>query len=449
MKLRTFKTTLVFFTSVLLSGIGLAQEKRKLTLKEAIDLSIAHSPNLKLSEAKIQEANAALKIARENRLPEASVSGSHIRLNSPNVDLKTSSANSGGNGGSGGSQTESIKVNSATYGILNVSLPLYAGSKIRYGIESSRYLAEAAKLDAVNDREDIMLNTINAFANLYKANAAVKVVRENLQGNRERVRQFANLEKNGLLARNDLLKANLQESSTSVTLLEAENNLRLANANMNIMLGLDDSVSLEPVITGWATENNRSIEDYLQLATQNRKDVEALNLRSKAAGTGVKLAKANYYPSLALTGGYIAARVPHLLTITNAANIGVGLSYSLSSLWKNNAVVDEAKSRQLQVEANAQMLADAIRMQVNQAYYDYTLSLQKIETYRTAVAQAEENYRITKNKYDNALLTTTDLLDADVAQLQARLNFAFAEADASAAYSRLLQTAGLLTDNSK
>lgn len=419
-----------------------AQEKKKLTLKEAIDLSITHSPDLRLSEAKISEANAALRIARDNRLPDASISGSHLRLNSPNVDLKTAQNN---NNNSGGASQEPIKVNSATYGILNLSLPVYAGNKIRYGIESSRYLAEAARLDAITDRQAVILNTINAFANLYKAEAAVKVVREGLEGNRERVRQFTSLEKNGLLARNDLLKANLQESNTSLTLLEAESNLKLANVNMNIMLGLDDSTLLQPVVDNWTTGDDKSIEDYLQLATQNRKDAEALKLRSKAAATGVKAARSNYYPSLAISGGYIGASVPHLLTITNAANVGVGLSYSLSSLWKNGAVVDQAKSRQQEMEANAGRLADMIKMEVNQAYFDYILTRQKIETYRSAVAQAEENYRITKNKYDNALVTTTELLEADIAQLQARLNIALAEADASAAFSRLQHASGIIS----
>jgi outer membrane protein len=441
MKLRNLKSLAAATLFSIIMVKGNAQQTTQLTLKEAIDLSISHSPDLKLSEAKIGEASAALRIARDNRLPDASISGAHLRLNSPIVDLKSANTNSG----SGATPAEPPSVNSATYGLLNVSVPIYAGGKIQYGIESSRFLAEAARLDAINDREAIMLNTINAFSNLYKAKAAVKVVKESLEGSKERVRQFTNLEKNGLLPRNDLLKSNLQESHTSLTLAEAENNLKLANANMNIMLGLPDTVVLEPVITGWSTTQVKSIEDYLQLATLNRKDVEALSLRSKAAGTGVKAAKANYYPSVKMTGGYIASSVPHFVTITNAVNIGVGLSYSISSLWKNAAVVDEAKSRQLQVEANAVRLADGIRMEVNEAYYNYTLSLRKIETYRTAVSQAEENYRITKNKYDNALMTTTELLDADIAQLQAKLNFAFAEADASAAYSKLLHATGLLS----
>jgi len=74
------------------------------------------------------------------------------------------------------------------------------------------------------------------------------------------------------------------------------------------------------------------------------------------------------------------------------------------------------------------------------------LSLKKIDVYQKAVEQAAENYRITKNKFDNSLATTTDLLDADLEQLQTKLNVSNASADAVVAYNKLLQTAGLLNN---
>jgi len=170
----------------------------------------------------------------------------------------------------------------------------------------------------------------------------------------------------------------------------------------------------------------------------------ALSYRKKAAGTGIKAAKGEYYPGIALTGGYIAADVPGLLTITNAVNIGVGVQYSLSSLWKTKAKVQQAKAREQQLLADEEALNDNVRYQINEAYQAYLLSRQKIEVYEKAISQATENYKITKNKYDNSLVTTTELLDADLAQLQAKLNQRFARADALVAYNKLLQSAGLL-----
>ena len=75
----------------------------------------------------------------------------------------------------------------------------------------------------------------------------------------------------------------------------------------------------------------------------------------------------------------------------------------------------------------------------------YLLSQKKTEVYKKAVVQAEENYRITKNKYDNALVNTTDLLDANVLLLQSKINLAVAKADVLLAYSKLLETTGTLS----
>lgn len=431
-----------FALSIISNNAVQAQEKRKLTLQEAIDLSIKNSKQLKNNEAKIEEATAALKEAVERKLPDVSATGSYLRLNSPNVNLQVKPS---GNGG-GSSSEEPGKVSQAAYGMLNATLPIYSGLRIKYGIESAKYLQQAVQLDADNQKEAVILNTIDAYNNLYKSKAAVDLVNESLQQARQRVKQFANLEQNGLLARNDFLKAELQASNTELSLLDAENNWKLANINMNLMLGLPDNTELEIDSTSFGQiASVKSIEEYIQLGLQNRKDLSALSYRKKAAGTGVKAAQGEKYPSLALTGGYAAVDVPNLLTVTNAVNIGLGVQYSLSSLWKNNAKVQQAKAREKQIEANEESLTDAIRLQINQAYQNYLVGQKKIDVYATAVRQATENYKIVKNKYDNGLATVTDLLEADVAQLQAKLNYAFAQSDAVVAYDKLLQTAGILT----
>ena len=411
-----------------------------LTIKQAIDLSIKNSKQLKNNRAKVDEATAAVREAKDARLPDFKISGSYLRLNNPNVNLKTKSGNNGG-----GADSNSIKVSSALYGIANISYPLYSGLRVQYGIESAKYLKQAAELDADNNKEAVILNAINAYVNLYKANAALSLVKENLEQSRQRDKDFTSLEKNGILARNDLLKAQLQTSNIELSLADAESNWRLANINMDIMLGLPEKTILVQDTSGIdAPADVQGIEAYEKQALESRKDAKALSFRQKAATTGVKIARGEYYPAIALTGGYVAADVPGLLTITNAVNIGVGVQYNLSSLWKTKAKLQQARAREQQLQADEEDLNDRIRYQINEAYEGYLLSRKKIEVYEKAIAQATENYKITKNKYDNSLVTTTELLDADVAQLQAKLNHAFAKADAMVAYNKLLQSAGLL-----
>lgn len=443
------KLTGFFILFFLFSLSVQAQEHRTLTLNDAIDLSIKNSKQLKSSQAKIEEATAALTEAHEKKLPSASVSGSYLRLNSANFDLKTKNNNNNG-GGNGGNTNETPKVSQAVYGLLNISLPIYTGGKIKYGIESSTLLEKAAKLDADYQKDEIIQNAIEAFANLFKANSAVRLVNENLLQAQERAKELSNLEKNGLLPRNDLLKAELQTSNIELRLLEAQNNLDVANLNMNLMLGLADETILTLDTSGIAKANDdRGLVDYIQAALQGRKDVAALDYRKKAAESNVKMIESEKYPSIQLTGGYIAADIPKLLTVTNAINVGVGVSYNIGSLWKTKAKVQQAEARVRQMTLAQSLMEDQVRLQLNKDYLNLMSNRKKIEVYAKAVEQATENYRIVKNKFDNNLATTSDLLEADVAKLQSTLSYTLARADTFVAYHKLLQSAGLLSADLK
>ncbi|HTC01311.1 MAG TPA: TolC family protein [Ferruginibacter sp.] len=423
-----------------------AQDPTKLTLQHAIELGIKNSKELKSSQAQVALAAALTREAKNRQLPDASVSGAYLYLPfNPNIDLKIKTGGSGGSGSSGGGGFPTVS--QAMYGIANASLPIFAGGKLRYGVESAKYLEQATKLTADNNRQQVVVNTINAFANLYKSKKAVDLVKDNLAQSQQRVNDFTNLEKNGIVARNDLLKVELESSNIELSLLDAESNFKLASVNMDLMLGLPEQTMLDPDSSSLVQADSiKTIGEYEQSALQSRKEITALNLQKKAADLGVKSAKADYYPTLAITGGYVALDVPNFITVTNALDFGVGLKYNISSLWKTKATVHEAQARALELESNEELLSDNIRLQINQAFENYLLSQKKIEVLAKAVDQATENYRVTKNKYDNALATTTDLLDADVASLQAQLNYTNAKADAVVAYNILLQSAGLLNN---
>lgn len=420
----------------------LAQETRTITLKEAIDLSLQNSKQLKLNEAKILAATANIREAEERRLPDASATASYLYLPlKPNIDLKTSSGNGGGSGGSGSTPT----VHQVVYGMLNVSVPVYTGGKLKYGIESAEYLAQAVKLDAENDKEAVIMNVTNACITLYKAYQAIELVKENLKTSQGRVNDLSSLEKNGLLARNDLLKAQLQSSNVELSVLDAESNYKIASVTMNILMGIPEQTMLIPDKSGLALpESIKTLDEYEQQALQGRKDIAATGIRKKAAELGVKTAKADYLPSIALTGGYVAADIPKFLTVYNAVNVGVGVKYNLSSLWKTKTKVAQAQVKVQEIQLSADQLTDNIRLQVNQAYQTYLVSVKKIQVLETSVTQATENYRITKNKFDNSLATTTELLDADVALLQAKLSVTNAKADSFLAYNRILMIVGAL-----
>jgi len=414
-----------------------AQEKKTLSLDEAVQLGIQNSKNLKIDAAKIEEATADLLEAKNRQLPELKVSGSYMYLPiKPNVDIKLP-----GVSGAGGPEVHQV-----LYGSANLSVPIYSGGRIKYGIQSAKYLVEASKLSTENDKIAIAYNVAQAYNNLFKANQTIKVFEENLAASQKRDETFLKMENNGLIARNDRLKANLQTSNIELQLLEAKNNYNIANINMDLLLGIPETTELE-VDENYIEEGSdvKPVDFYVTEARENRKDLQALAQQRKAAELGSKAAKAENLPSIAFTGGYVAADIPKFLTIYNAVNVGIGVSYNLSNLWKENSSLRQSKAREKQLAATDELLNDNIKLDVNREYQNTDYSKKRIAVFEKSAEQANENYRITKNKYDNGLATMTELLDADAAQIAANVGVINAKADAALAYRKLLQTTGTLT----
>ncbi|WP_027384542.1 TolC family protein [Epilithonimonas caeni] len=412
-----------------------AQEKRLLSLEEAVKLGIQNSKSLKIDQAKIEESTADLLDAKNKQLPELKVSGSYLYLPfEPNVDFKIPGVAGGG-----------PKVSNVLYGSANLSVPIYSGGRIKYGIKSAEYLVEASKLSTENDKNAIAYNISQAYNNLFKASEVVKLLKENLASSQKRDQSFIKLENNGVIAKNDRLKAQLQTSNIELQLMEAENNYSIANINMDLLLGLPDNTEIEvdPNYIG-ADDLGKPDDYYLNLARENRKDIQALDYQRKAAALGTKAAKAENLPSLAFTGGYVAADIPKLLTITNAVNVGVGISYNLSNIWKKNSSLMQSKAKEQELLANNELLNDNITLEVKRDYQNDLYAHKKIDVYQKTLEQAEENYRITLNKYNNGLETITNLLDADTAKITANVNVITSKADAALAHKKLLQTTGTI-----
>ncbi len=428
------------FAIIAIMALGIitvhAQEKKHLTLEEAIHLGIENSKTLKIDDARLKQASANYLEAKNAQLPSVSVNATALALTNANVDLKMME------GGSGGSTP---KANSAFLGQLSASLPIFAGGKIRYGIESTKYLIEATKLSGENDKSAIAYNISQAYNNLFKAQQAIEVLKENLTASQERDATFLRLENNGIIARNDRLKANLQTTNIELQLLEAENNFNIANINMDLLLGLNETTQIE-IDSDYIAEatDEKPLDFYMNQAVANRKDLKALDYQRKAAALGTKAAKAEYYPTIGLSAGYVAADVPKILTITNAANIGVGIKYNLDTLWKKNSSIEKAKAQEEELSATNELVNDQIKISVNQDYQNAQLAKRKISVYQKALEQSEENFRITKNKYDNGLATMTDLLDANAAKISSRVNVINSKADAVLANIKLEETTGAL-----
>ena len=414
-----------------------AQQKKSMTLKEAIEMAVTNSDATSLAKAKVETSKFELEVTENNRYPSVKASGQYLRLSSAHVVSNIQSNNSSSTGSSA-----PLKIDQLLLGQVNATMPVFNGFKLKNSIKVSESIYKAETFVEKHTKEQIGLEVVELFSELYKAQQMTSLIEENLKTADQRVKDFTAMEENGLIARNDLLKSQLQQSNVQLSLDNAKKNTAIANYKLITLLKLPENtqveIDIEAIKRDMASNQGNSNQG-------ERNDLKALEFKKQAAESGIKIAKGNYYPSLNLTGGYIAFDLNNVLTVSNAMNFGVGLSYDLASIFKNSKNVKLAQNRVKETEIALSQMNDQIKEEVFQTQENYNLSVKQSLVYDKAVVQATENYRIVKDKYDNSLSDTNDLLEADFQQLQSNINQALSKADVAQKYYELQFALGKLT----
>ncbi|MGV1011644.1 MAG: TolC family protein [Flavobacterium sp.] len=414
------------------SAIITAQERKIMSLKEVVSLVVTNSNEAVLANTKVATSKLELETMKNNQYPTVKVSGQYLRLTSANIN-----SNLGGSG-------TGLDVSQLLLGQANVSMPIFSGFKLKNSIAASQNLYQAQNFAASHTKEELALEVVELFATLYKSNEMVKLLNENIKSAQQRTKDFSAMVDNGLLARNDLLKTQLQESNLELSLATAIKNVNVVNYQLATLLRLPENTIIDIDIE---TVKSDMAKNQLLTTSALRNDLEALSFHQKATEAEIKIAKAGYYPSLSLTGGYIALDLKNVISVSNAMNFGVGFNYDLSSIFKNGKEVKLAKSKADQSKQMIAILSDKIKEETQQAQENYTLSLKQNKVYALAEEQSTENYRIIKDKYDNSLANTNDLLEADVQQLQSKINLALCQADIALKYYQLQFASGKLINS--
>lgn len=412
-----------------------AQERKKLSLKESIQLVVSSNTRAQFATTQSTISKYELDVLKNNLYPSMKVSGQYLRLTNANVNSSLSS---------GDTSNSTPQVSQLLLGQASVSMPLYSGSRLKNSIKASEnmYQSELAKAQFV--QEELSIEVIELYAALYKSQEMAKLYEENKKTAHQRTTDFAAMVDNGLLAKNDLLKAQLQEANVELMHANALKNISIFNYELTLLLGFSESTLIEFDIESMKKE--LALSQTMKLEA-NRFDLLAAQSQEKAAQTGIKIAKGNYYPTLTLMGGYIAFDLKDVITVNNAVNLGVGFSYDIASLFKNGKEVKLAKAKATLAQKATTLLEEHIKSEIHKATENYQYALKQSVVYQKSLEQSIENYRIEKDKYDNTLASTTELLEADDQQLQSKINFSLSQAEVALKYYQLQFAEGKLTQS--
>ncbi len=384
-------------------------QPRNLTLDEAVQLGIQNSKQLKRSQFKINEALSRLDQAKDSRLPDAKVSFQylHALMLSRVISIP-------------GVTKDPLKIPfdfPAYMGTLSVTEPIFAGNQFKYARQSADLMVAMSRIDADQDKEDVIYLIINSYLNYDKILENQLIVAQNMQDVQSKLDEIIKYEAQGLATKNDVLRFQLQKSQLQVTELQLESNRKIANYNLNILLGLPDDTEIILPAFDYKINETPVFADLLQTAETNRRELQDINYQSKIADVNVKKIHDQRLPQVSATGGmyYINPTgqvIPTHNNLIAPITLGIGASWDIGTLYKNKNKEHEASLQRKELDVAKEQSLDDIKKDVHEQFVAYQTALEQIKLLQVAVDQATENERISESKFKNNLISTTDRIDA-------------------------------------
>lgn len=423
---------------ILLAPLPAATQPRLLlSVDSLLQLGMAQNVQLRILHQQEEMARSRAKTARTAKLPEVQVGLKGGYLGQPIVFREGLSH-----------PTRPQSPHWLQNYEIDLSQPIYQGGRIRYSIEKADIEQKIAELQTLQNEADIKLALLEQYMQLFSLYKQQTVLARNIEESTKRLENIKSKKRQGLITNNDVLRSELQLTNDRLALQEVDNSLTLMSQQLDILLGLDEQTLIVPDTTLLRQINPTSdYADYLQKAYRNDWTMRRLRQETQLALNNQRLVKAEFLPQLSLYAGNTLAR-PITRTMAdyynNSWNIGLTLSYPLSSLYKNRHKLEEAR---LNIDASQQqeeLRKQSLRMEIRTALIRHQEAQDRVKALELSVRQARENYRIMRNRYFGQLSILTDLLDANSVLLDAELQLTTARARIIYTYYELQKACGLL-----
>ncbi len=429
-----------------------ASAQTPLTLKDAIQIGLDNSKSLKISELNADIAQEKSNEVDASRWANLAFKGGYTRLSAIQPFDLTIPENAFYAGFPPKEVSYPLYQNVYNYYNLQLQLqqPIFTGLQLENSAKAAEKSAEASVYDSKADKSNLKVLIATSYWNLYQAFEAEQFMRENLDRTNLHYKQAQDMLNQGMLTQSDVLSAKVQVSNAQLMLLDAQNNLRLTAVALNNVLGVP--LNTEYKITSVPQTGDTTMQDIgslLRTALENRSELQSLMVRAQAADAAVAAAWGAYLPQIVLVGNLYYQRPnqriqPPVDAFKNTWDAGIMVSVPIWNWGQTESKVNEARAQRSQAELAQKQAADAVYLDVTQSYLNFEKAKDKIGVAQTAVNDAEESYRISDQKFKVGLVTNTDLMDAEIALLQAKLNYTQALTGLEAARVNLEKATGQL-----
>lgn len=443
----TLTSVMVLMLGVMAPRAATAQAALPLSLEDAIQRGVGHDP--RLSEARAKDNAATVAIGSNTALGRPSVTGSagYLRTNHvPEFGFRQLNGD----------------LNIIFPDIPNkyrfrgeMDLPLYTGGRVDALVASAESTAQASAAEVRATEQDVRMDITRAYWVLVTARENARVLQQALDREDAYVGDVKSRVDAGVLPPNDLLSAQAQRAREAVQLIRATNDAAVAQVALGLLIGVGPDTAIEPttrVDQALAGAEDLAGQPATTLAAAGREQrTERIGLEAQQAGllSSATAARASSKPTVAGLMAIQPARpnerfVPPTDQWNLSWDLGINVTWSLFDGGRSRADAATATAQADVVVHRIEQFDARLALEVRQCLLDLAASRAALSASNEAVTAATEAHRVVSERFNAGVATSTDVLDAQLALVQAELERTRLMAEQRINEARLLRSVGKL-----
>ena len=416
-----------------------AQQSYVLTLERMFTLADENSKTIQVENVAHSEAQEAVRVAQNGRLPDIELSLSASYLG--NGCLMDRDFTNGQN----------IKMPHFGNNLaIKATQLIYGGGVVNTGIAIAKLKEEMASVNMEATRSRVRFMLTGFYLDLYKLQNVLKVYDHNIELAKVVIADTKARNEAGVVLQNDITRYELLLKNLELGRKRVSNSVEILNYDLVTILGLPSETLIQPDTT--LLVQSFPVQDmayWQQLAENEAYSVKQSALAVEMSQKNEKMVRAERLPSVALVAanhfdGPITIEVPVIDKNFNYWYVGVGVSYKLSSLYKSGKNIKRARISTDVNRRRREEVLEQTSLAVQADYTQYLEAYDEVLTLEKSVQLANENYGVTETRYRNEMALVTEMLDASNQLLDAELQLANARINVIFNYYKLKNTSGNL-----
>ena len=427
----------VSLLSLLTSHLSpLNAETRQWSLRECCDYAVEHNISIKQQENQCRQQELELSTAKNSRLPDLSASAGQNFSFGRGLTAENTYSNTN---------------TSSTSFSLGTSVPIFTGFRIPNQIKLNQLNLQSATADLEKAKNDIRLQVAEAYVQILYDMEMADVAHRQIEIDSAQVARLQAFVNNGKAAEAELSQQKATLASSRLTATQADNNTRLAILALTQLLELPSPDGFSIVrpdlssVSSGATAANLTPDLIYAEALGVKPEILSQQLKLKGMEHSIKIAQADNYPTLSLSGGlgtnyyttsgFKSDSFGKQLKNNFSQYIGLNLNVPIFNRFQTRNNVRSARINQENQQLQLDNTKKTLYKEIQQVYYNALNAQTKEQSSEEAVQSSKDAFQLMQAKYENGKATITEFNES-------KNNYLKSESDlVQARYENLYQQA--------